>query len=289
MHSRTRHWPTSCFLRRSGWASSSASTGWRHAQASSGGAGQWTLLVPEGERATALTTALDMNPETVESKCGGMTRDDEEQLCDGFAATRATGRAGSLRVDAGTAAAQDAPNSGAVSAGTGVDFGSSYYFRGIIQETKVFIAQPYLEAGLTLFEGDGALNSLSVTAGTWSSLHSGPSGSGVAPGDPQMWYETDFYASLGLGLAETWSADVTYTAYMSPNQSFGTVQCEESCVWIRWPLRPRRGRLPDEQRGGSMGIAIDAGARRREFRFAVGWFFHEWHQSTRTVAQTSLV
>ena len=124
----------------------------------------------------------------------------------------------------GTAAAQDAPNSGAVSAGTGVDFGSSYYFRGIIQETKGFIAQPYLEAGLTLLEGDGALNSLSVTAGTWSSLHSGPSGSGGAPGDPQMWYETDFYASLSLGLAEAWSADVTYTAYMSPNQSFGTVK-----------------------------------------------------------------
>ena len=124
----------------------------------------------------------------------------------------------------GTAAAQDAPNSGAVSAGTGVGFGSSYYFRGIIQETKGFIAQPYLEAGLTLLEGDGVLNSLSVTAGTWSSLHSGPSGSGGAPGDPQMWYETDFYASLGLGLAEAWSADVTYTAYMSPNQSFGTVK-----------------------------------------------------------------
>ena len=39
-----------------------------------------------------------------------------------------------------------------------------------------------------------------------------------------MWYETDFYASLGLGFADAWSADVTYTAYMSPNQSFGTVK-----------------------------------------------------------------
>ena len=39
-----------------------------------------------------------------------------------------------------------------------------------------------------------------------------------------MWYETDFYASLGLGFAEAWSADVTYTAYMSPNQSFETVK-----------------------------------------------------------------
>jgi len=44
------------------------------------------------------------------------------------------------------------------------------------------------------------------------------------PGDPAMWYETDYYASLGLGFAEGWSADVTYTAYMSPNGTFGTVR-----------------------------------------------------------------
>ena len=39
-----------------------------------------------------------------------------------------------------------------------------------------------------------------------------------------MWYESDFYASVGLGFADAWSTDVTYTAYMSPNQSFGTVK-----------------------------------------------------------------
>ncbi len=126
----------------------------------------------------------------------------------------------------GRATAQETamPNTGKVSLGTGIDFSTDYYFRGIIQETEGFIAQPYLEGGLTLFEGGEGLNSVSVAAGTWSSLHSGPSGSDGAPGDPQLWYETDFYASLGFGFAEAWSADVTYTAYMSPNQSFGTVK-----------------------------------------------------------------
>ena len=38
------------------------------------GTGQWTLLVPEDERAAAVTTALDVNPETVESKCGVQIR-----------------------------------------------------------------------------------------------------------------------------------------------------------------------------------------------------------------------
>lgn len=113
------------------------------------------------------------------------------------------------------AAAQE--NSGNGSFSAGVDFASDYYFRGIIQETEGFIAQPWLDASLTLHESDAA--SVSVTAGTWSSLHSAPDS-----GDPEMWYETDFYASLGLGFAEAWSADVTYTAYMSPNQSFGTVK-----------------------------------------------------------------
>jgi hypothetical protein len=119
--------------------------------------------------------------------------------------------------------AQEAP-AGAASASTGIDLGSAYFFRGIIQETEGVIAQPYLEASLTVHEADSGLQSVAVTAGTWSSLHSGPSGTDGASGDPKMWYESDFYASVGLGFADAWSTDVTYTAYMSPNQSFGTVK-----------------------------------------------------------------
>lgn len=120
----------------------------------------------------------------------------------------------------GAAAAQDAPNSGAISVGAGIDFGTDYFFRGIVQETEGFIAQPYLEAGMSLYDGDAA--SVSLTAGTWSSLHSADyAGFGGAPG---IFYETDFYAGLGFGFAEGWGGDVTYTAYMSPRGSFGTVK-----------------------------------------------------------------
>ena len=128
-------------------------------------------------------------------------------------------------LSAGTAIAQEeqpAGNTGPVSVGAGMDIGTSYYFRGIVQETEGFIAQPYLEAGIALFENDNG-QSVSVTAGLWNSLHSGPTGSD-GPGDPAMWYESDFYASLGLGLGEGWSADVTYTGYTSPNGTFGTVK-----------------------------------------------------------------
>ena len=122
-----------------------------------------------------------------------------------------------LALTVGTASAQ---NEGRVSVGAGIDFSSSYYFRGIVQETGGFIAQPYLEAGLSLFEGENG--SVSLAAGTWSSLHS--VGDAGFDGAPASFYETDFYAGLGFGFANGFGADVTYTAYMSPRGSWGTVK-----------------------------------------------------------------
>ena len=116
---------------------------------------------------------------------------------------------------AGTAAAQ---NEGRVSVGAGIDFTTQYYFRGIVQETGGFIAQPYLEAGIALVDGESA--SAALTAGTWHSMHS-RTDEGFA-GAPEILYETDFYAGLSLGFAGGVGADITYTSYMSPRGSWGT-------------------------------------------------------------------
>ncbi len=124
-----------------------------------------------------------------------------------------------VALTAGTASAQ---NEGRVSVGAGIDFATSYYFRGIVQETSGFIAQPYLEAGLSLYEGDNG--SVSLAAGTWNSLHSSTDDGFVGGGAPGIYYENDFYAGLGFGFAGGWGADVTYTAYMSPRGSWGTVK-----------------------------------------------------------------
>ncbi|GIT67453.1 MAG: hypothetical protein Ct9H300mP25_09250 [Acidobacteriota bacterium] len=59
-----------------------------------------------------------------------------------------------------------AQNDGNVSVSTGIDFVNDYYFRGIVQETKGSISQPYIEAGLAVNDN------VSLTAGTWQSLHS---------------------------------------------------------------------------------------------------------------------
>lgn len=126
----------------------------------------------------------------------------------GFTCAAAAGLA------AAPAAAQDVGNNGAVSLSSGVDVVNQYYFRGIVQETGGFIAQPFLDGSI-------GLGAASITAGTWSSLHSrGDEGFDGAPGS---FYETDFYAGIG-GAAGPVGLDVTYTAYMSPRGSWGTVK-----------------------------------------------------------------
>ena len=56
----------------------------------------------------------------------------------------------------------------------------------------------------------------------WNSLHTGSAGIDGPSG--KLWYESDFYAGVGLGLAKGTSLGVTYTAYTSPNGLFGTVK-----------------------------------------------------------------
>lgn len=132
------------------------------------------------------------------------------------------GGSASAQTDAAETAA--AGNEGRVSLGAGIDIGSAYFFRGIVQETDGFIGQPFLEGGFTLYEGDGGITSASVTGGVWNSMHSGPTGLDGDNGDPELWYEADFYASLALGLQGDMETSVTYTAYMSPNSVFSTVK-----------------------------------------------------------------
>ena len=116
------------------------------------------------------------------------------------------------------------PNTGKGSFSTGLDFSHAYFFRGIRQEADGFIGQPYGEIAFDLFEDAEGLNTGSLVLGFWNSLHSGPSGSGGPSLNTTVWYEVDFYAGLSLGLVGQWRADVVYTQYMSPNDTFSTVK-----------------------------------------------------------------
>jgi len=119
----------------------------------------------------------------------------------------------------------------------GVDFTTDYFFRGIKRENQGLIAQPWIDVTIGLWDrqgpavigddktpGEGFLDRLTWTVGSWNSLHTGPTGTrGDAPGlridDPGLWNESDIYTSLNATFLERWQASVIYTAYMFPNEA----------------------------------------------------------------------
>lgn len=126
------------------------------------------------------------------------------------------------------------------------DFTTHYFFRGILQEDRGFIAQPRLEVSKPLFEGgEGILSSVTLTVGQWNSLHSGPTGSG---GGTDAWYESDTYAGL-TGTCGDMTIGAAYVTIASPNGRFATVQelnlsagWNDSSLWsgsVFSGLRPR--------------------------------------------------
>jgi len=122
--------------------------------------------------------------------------------------------------------AQDAasadPNPGALTITGSVDFLNQYMFRGIQQNNTGFATWPAFDLGLAAYSGDGGLKSVNINFGTWNSLHNGNTGSDGPSG--KLWYESDFYATVGFGLGGGSSFSTTYTAYTSPNSGFTTVK-----------------------------------------------------------------
>jgi hypothetical protein len=78
------------------------------------------------------------------------------------------------------------------------------------------------DLGLAAYSGKGTLKSVSVNTGTWNSLHTGDTGLDGVSG--KFWYESDFYAALGIGLPGATTLTTTYTAYTSPNNTYTTVK-----------------------------------------------------------------
>ena len=116
----------------------------------------------------------------------------------------------------------DNPNAGSMHITGATDFTNAYMFRGIRQDDTKVITWPYFDLGLSLYSGKGSLKNVAVDLGTWNSLHPGVTGSEGPSG--KLWYESDFYATLGLGFGGGVSVGTTYTAYTSPNNMFSTVK-----------------------------------------------------------------
>ena len=128
----------------------------------------------------------------------------------------APGAAASAEASA-PAAAPQSPDTPApvkrVTVAAGLDFLSAYMFRGIRQEDSGVIVPPFVDIGVTAYEGDGALKSVTLNGGNWNSLHSGPTGT---------WYEADYYGSATFSFGK-WKPGALFTSYTSPNDTFGNV------------------------------------------------------------------
>ena len=114
------------------------------------------------------------------------------------------------------------PNPGNLTVTGGLDFVNAYMFRGIRQDDTEVIVWPYADFGFALYAGDGGVKSVGLNLGSWNSLHTGAAGSDGPSG--KLWYEGDFYATLGAGLGGGVALSTTYTAYTSPNNAFSTVK-----------------------------------------------------------------
>jgi hypothetical protein len=123
---------------------------------------------------------------------------------------------------AAPALAQDDPNPGAMTLTGSFDFTNAYMFRGIPQDESGVIMWPAFDLGISLFSADTGLKSVSVNLGTWNSLHTG--NAGLDNPVEELWYESDFYATFGLGFGGGVTVSTTYTAYTSPNNLFTTVK-----------------------------------------------------------------
>jgi hypothetical protein len=120
---------------------------------------------------------------------------------------------------AGSAAAQSKPVVNA-----GVDFPTVYFFRGIRQEADPkFTTFVFGDVGFpVLTDGSGGLTSATINVGSWNAFLTGSSGSENVVDDP--FYESDFYASVTLGMSNGISITPMFTAYTSPNDVFTTVK-----------------------------------------------------------------
>lgn len=132
----------------------------------------------------------------------------------------ATGMAAALATGAAAQPSADEPDPKRVTLAAGIDAASAYLFRGIFQEDSGAIVPPFVDVGVSLYEGDGALKSITANGGVWNSLHSGPSGSGTD--GRSAWYEADYYGSVTFTIGN-WKPGALYTSYTSPNDVFGTV------------------------------------------------------------------
>jgi hypothetical protein len=127
--------------------------------------------------------------------------------------------AGVLLVAGSPAAARaQAPTGQAVTLTASMDVANAYLLRGINQDDTGVIVWPAADLGVVVKSGSPeGTGRMTLNVGTWNSLHSGAAG---LDGLGNMWYQSDFYATFGVGVGGGLVAGAGYRARTSPNNAF---------------------------------------------------------------------
>jgi hypothetical protein len=107
----------------------------------------------------------------------------------------------------------------------GLDVTNQYNFRGIRQNGSEVSIWPYIDIGIPAWSGDGALKAVTLNLGTWNAFHTELDNGVNLDGEvsSNKWYESDLYATLGLGFGPT-VLSFNYTSYTSPGNWFSHVK-----------------------------------------------------------------
>ena len=101
------------------------------------------------------------------------------------------------------------------------DVANAYLLRGINQDDTGVIMWPAADLGVVVKAGgQGGTGRMTVNLGTWNSLHTGAAG---LDGLGKLWYQSDFYATFGVGVGGGLKVGAGYVARTSPNNAFPTM------------------------------------------------------------------
>jgi len=107
----------------------------------------------------------------------------------------------------------------ALSGDLGVNFVSEYISRGVIQENKGVIAQPYADVFYTVYEGTGAIDKVTLNLSLWSSFQDKHTGS-PSTARVRDWYEFDYAPGISVTFLKNWTATASYAEFFSPSAAW---------------------------------------------------------------------
>jgi hypothetical protein len=129
--------------------------------------------------------------------------------------------AGSLAAWAQGAQVATAPaGPGPVTVRATFDVADAYVLRGLGQDDTGVIMWPAVDVGIRVLGESADRSTLRINLGTWNSLHTGAVG---RDGYGKLWYQSDFYAGVGLGVGRGLEVGATYLSRTSPNNGFPSV------------------------------------------------------------------